>query len=813
MNNALINLNALLTEADAQPTKDSLTDLVTPPVDVLLHELQIHQIELEMQNEALRQSHLDLEASRARYLNLYEFAPVAYLTLTHEGLIHEINLTGAALLGIERRELIDRHFSAIVAPKDADRWYLLFKKLMRHKEEKHTVELLLRRSNNADFHAQLNCQRVTTDVNALAMHISLTDITKYKHAEEALRKSQRDLNHAQAVAHIGSWRIDLSNNKLEWSDETFRIFGIAKGVPLTYPLFLDCVHPADRQLVDAAWKYALAGKPYDIEHRIIVDQKIKWVREQAEIECDDDGSLLSGFGTIEDITEIKSSQDALQHERAFLRQVIDAVPNVIFVKDREGRFLLGNQALAQCYGTSTEGLIGLTEESLNANVDEVTRFYQNDLLVINSCMPQFIPDEKVTHADGSVHWYNSVKIPLIDNNKCNKVLGVATDITDSKRTAEALRLANQRKDEFLAMLAHELRNPLAPIRNTVQLLNRQKITDPTLAKACHVIDHQVTHMVRLLDDLLDVARYIQGKIRLQVEHLELTDIINNAVETSYPLIESRGQALIINQTATPQWIQGDRVRLAQVLSNLLNNAAKYTNEGGKITLSVTQEGSDVVIDIRDTGVGIAPEILPQIFDLFIQADHSLAHSQGGLGIGLTLVRQLVEKHGGTVTAASAGIGHGSTFSVRLPAVSKASSVVAVEITESVLLTPKYRILVVDDYNDAAESLMMVLEAEGHQVEIANFGIKAIEQAPVFHPQVVLLDIGLPDLNGYEVAKKLRTLPETQNALLIALTGYGQPADIELAQSAGFNHYLLKPVDFERLFALLASSPEEHSDKN
>ncbi|WP_432743164.1 PAS domain S-box protein [Methylobacter sp. G7] len=813
MNNALINLNASLTEADAQPTKDSLTDLVAPPVDALLHELQIHQVELEMQNEALRQSHLALEASRARYLNLYELAPVAYLTLTHEGLIHEINLTGAALLGIERRELIDCHFSAIVAPKDTDRWYLLFKKLMRHEEEKHAVELLLRRSNNADFHALLNCQRVTTEVNALAMHISLTDITKYKHAEEALRKSQRDLNHAQAVAHIGSWRIDLSNNKLEWSDETFRIFGIAKGAPLTYPLFLDCVHPADRQLVDAAWKFALTGKPYDIEHRIIVDQKIKWVREQAEIEFDDDGSLLSGFGTTEDITEIKSSQEALQHERAFLRQVIDAVPNVIFVKDREGRFLLGNEALAQSYGTSTEGLIGLTEESFNANVDEVTRFYQNDLLVINSCMPQFIPDEKVTHADGSVHWYNTVKIPLIDNNKCNKVLVVATDMTDSKRTAEALRLANQRKDEFLAMLAHELRNPLAPIRNTVQLLNRQKITDPTLAKACHVIDRQVTHMVRLLDDLLDVARYIQGKIRLQVEHLELTDIINNAVETSYPLIESRGQALIIAQAATPQWIQGDRVRLAQVLSNLLNNAAKYTNEGGKITLSVTQEGSDVVIDIRDTGVGIAPEILPQIFDLFTQADHSLAHSQGGLGIGLTLVRQLVEKHGGTVTAASAGIGHGSTFSVRLPAVSKASSGVEVEITESVLLTPRYRILVVDDYDDAAESLMMVLEAEGHQVEIANFGIKAIEQAPAFHPQVVLLDIGLPDLNGYEVAKKLRTLPETQNAILIALTGYGQPADLELAQSAGFNHYLLKPVDFERLFTLLASSPEEHSDKD
>jgi PAS domain S-box-containing protein len=629
------------------------------------------------------------------------------------------------------------------------------------------------------------------------------DITDRKQVEEALRKSQRDLNHAQAVAHIGSWRIDLCSNKLEWSDETYRIFGIPKNTPLTYQIFIDCVHPADRQSVETAWKYALTGKLYDIEHRIIVDQKIKWVREQAELEFDYYGSLLSGFGTVEDITDLKSSQEALQHERSFLRQVIDAVPNVIFVKDREGHFLLGNQALAQSYGTSTEGLIGLTEESFNSNIDEVSSFYQNDLLVINSRTSKFIPDGKVTHADGSVHWYNTVKIPLIDNKECNKVLVVATDITDSKRTAEDLRLLNQRKDEFLAMLAHELRNPLAPIRNAVQLLNMQKNTDPTVERACNVIDRQVTHMVRLLDDLLDVARIMLGKISLKVERADLADIINNAVETCLPLIESRGQELIISQAIGPLWIKGDRIRLAQVLSNLLNNAAKYTNEGGNITLSVTEDGSDVVIIIRDTGIGISPDILPQVFDLFIQADHSLAHSQGGLGIGLTLVQRLVEKHGGTVTAASAGIGHGSSFMVRLPKVSTVS-VTESEMSKSELPSSKYRILVVDDYADAAESLMMVLEAEGHEVEIANCGIKAIEQAQLFHPQVVLLDIGLPDMNGYEVAKRLRAMPETRDILLIALTGYGQPGDLELAKFAGFNHYLLKPVDFEKLFALLVS---------
>jgi CheY-like chemotaxis protein/nitrogen-specific signal transduction histidine kinase len=393
------------------------------------------------------------------------------------------------------------------------------------------------------------------------------------------------------------------------------------------------------------------------------------------------------------------------------------------------------------------------------------------------------------------------------------VLVVATNITERKRAEEALCLADQRKDEFLAMLAHELRNPLAPIRNAVQLLKIQAATDPRLAWSCNTIDRQVTHMARLLDDLLDVARIMQGKIRLNIERIELTDIVNNALETSHLLIESRGQELIISQTMHSQWINGDRVRLAQVLSNLLNNASKYTDEGGKITLSIMRENAEIVIEIRDTGIGIAPDILPHIFDLFTQADHSLAHSQGGLGIGLTLVRQLVEIHGGTVSAASAGIGKGSSFTVRLPASMMNLSATESVLTESTLPLPKRRILIVDDYADAAESLMMVLEAEGHQIEIADCGMKAIEQAQVFQPQVVLLDIGLPDLNGYEVAKRLRTLPETRDAILIALTGYGKPEDLEFSKAAGFNHYLLKPLDFEKLSSLLASIPNERFGKD
>ncbi len=649
-----------------------------------------------------------------------------------------------------------------------------------------------------------------TDYDEQGMARNMTgiciDITKTKKAEEALRKSQKDLNRAQAVAHIGSWRMDVCNNILEWSDETFRIFGITKGTPLTYQSFLDSVHPADRHFVDAAWQDALIGKPYDIEHRILVDQKVKWVRELAELEFDEHGLLLGAFGIMEDITNIKISQEALQHERTFLRQVIDATPSMIFVKDREGRFLLGNEALAKCYGTNSESLIGLIDENFNPNADEVSHFNQVDLEVISSCLPKLIPEEKVTHADGSEHWYNTVKIPLIDNdNSCNKLLGVATDITERKRAKEDLLQADRRKDQFLAMLAHELRNPLAPIRNTVQLLKMQEATDPKLAVSLNVIDRQVTHMARLLDDLLDVARIMQGKITLQAECFELADVVNDAIDTTRSLIESRGQELIILKTSTRQWIEGDSVRLAQVLANLLNNAAKYTGEGGKITLSVMRECPDAVIEIRDSGIGIAPDILPQIFELFIQADQSLAHSQGGLGIGLTLVRKLVEIHGGTVTAASPGIGQGSTFTIRLPALSMESSATESTPTECAVPMSKFRILVVDDYADAAESLAMLLQTEGHEVETADCGMKAIEQAQVFNPQIVLLDIGLPDLDGYEVAKRLRMLPGLRDAILIALTGYGQTEDIERSKSAGFNYHLLNPLNFEKLSALLTSS--------
>jgi CheY-like chemotaxis protein len=311
-------------------------------------------------------------------------------------------------------------------------------------------------------------------------------------------------------------------------------------------------------------------------------------------------------------------------------------------------------------------------------------------------------------------------------------------------------------------------------------------------------------MAQLIDDLLDVARIMQDKITLKMDYFDFAEIVDYAIETCSPLIEARKQELVISRPKTPLWIKGDRVRLTQVLSNLLNNAAKFSDGGSKITLALMQEAEQVLIKVQDTGVGISTDMLPCIFDLFAQDGPPLARSQGGLGVGLTLARRLVELHGGTLCAASAGKSKGSEFTVCLPLANATSAHKAPQ-PDPLQAAVRLRVLVVDDYADVAESLALLLQIKGHDVETANCGLKAIENARAFRPQVVLLDIGLPDISGFEVAKQLRELPETRQAFLIAISGYGGPEYVEQSKSSGFDEHLLKPVDSLKLSALLETA--------
>jgi signal transduction histidine kinase len=404
----------------------------------------------------------------------------------------------------------------------------------------------------------------------------------------------------------------------------------------------------------------------------------------------------------------------------------------------------------------------------------------------------------------------------------NTLLRTRYDIAiEAARLAEMLRLrdmleqrtreliaADRQKDAFLATLAHELRNPLAPIRNAVHIMQLKSPPEPDLQWGLDVIDRQLQQMTRLIDDLLDISRITQNVLELRRERLDLGAVLNMAVETSRPLIEDAGHAFAVTLPPEPVALDADPIRLAQVISNLLNNASKYTEWGGHIWLTAERQGNEAVVTVRDTGGGIPAEVLPHVFDMFMQGDRSRDPAQSGLGIGLSLAKRIVELHGGTITAHSDGPGHGSTFTVRLPAVHEPLSARPRARHGRARQEPTVsrRILVVDDERLSAASLGKLLEIAGHEIRTAHDGLEALGMADEFRPDVVLLDIGLPKLNGHEVARRIRRQPWGQGTALIALTGWGQETDRHLSKEAGFDHHLVKPVNSSALLQLLASLP-------
>jgi len=513
--------------------------------------------------------------------------------------------------------------------------------------------------------------------HVIRMAGSESDITERKQIEQALRDSQADLNRAQSVGQIGSWRLNVQRNELHWSDENHHIFGIPVGTSLTYETFLSTIHPDDRAYVDRMWTAALQGAPYDIEHRLIADGVVKWVRERAELEFDEQGSLLGGFGTTQDVTGLKQAEQALIE-------------------------------------------------------------------------------------------------------------------------------ADQRKDEFLAMLAHELRNPLTPIRNAAHVLGRLSTQEPRVKWAQQVIERQVGHLTRLVDELLDVSRIVRGKVALKMEPVELATVVNQALDMARPLIDSMRHQITLRLPGQPVRLEGDPVRLAQIVLNLLDNASKYTPEGGRIEVEASVAGPVVEIRVRDNGMGIAADLLPQIFDLFQQGERTLDRSQGGLGIGLTLVKRLVELHGGLLEAHSAGAGMGSEFTIWLPVLPGTSATARPELLQAHPATAHCRVLVVDDDPAVSDSMSVLLQIEGHEVRVAASGEAALDLACSFRPQLVLLDIGLQGMDGYEVARLLRAQQAVDEKLcLVAVTGYGHEAARARSEEAGFDRHLVKPVSPETLCELLA----------
>jgi two-component system CheB/CheR fusion protein len=500
--------------------------------------------------------------------------------------------------------------------------------------------------------------------------------------------------------------------------------------------------------------------------------------------------------------------------RESLRPLLESSWDVVCLLDRDGVVRYANPSITRILGYAPAEFVGrhalepMHPDDGPATAPLFARLTQSPRATFNHTF-------RYRHRDGSWRWIEGAGTNLLDDPAVGAVVASFRDVTEHKaleqalqQRAEQLAEADRRKDQFLAMLAHELRNPLAPIRNALHLLRMSEAREEGAEWAGQMIERQVQTLVRLVEDLLDVSRITCGKIHLRPERVDLPAVLTRAVELARPLIDANRHQLAVSFSAEPLILEADPTRLEQVFANLLNNAAKYTERGGAITLTAERQEGQARVSVRDTGFGIAADLLPRVFDLFAQGDNTRDRAQGGLGIGLTLVKRLVELHGGSVTAHSEGEGKGSEFIVCLPlsreAVEQKGDKDRVGSPSSSGAAGGWKVLVVDDSKDATDSLALLLRLWGHEVRVAHDGQSALKAARSYRPRLVLMDIGLPGLTGHEVARQLRDEFGKERMLLVALTGYGQEEDQERSRQAGFDQHWVKPVEPATLQALLAS---------
>ena len=536
-----------------------------------------------------------------------------------------------------------------------------------------------------------------------------------------------------------------------------------------------------------------------------------WFRFSYSPVRDEDGAVAGMFCACVEMTGEVLAQRYREEENERLVTLFEQAPGIIAVlrgpdhvfelTNRSYLALIGHRALVG--KPAREALPEVEGQGFFELLDHV---YQSGQPFVGHAVPLRVQrDQNDPNAPLEERFIDFVYQPIHDaHGKVSGIFVEGSDVTARKRIEDELRAANRQKDQFLAMLAHELRNPLAPITTAAQLLQRGQMDPPGIQRASDIIARQAAHMTALVNDLLDVSRVTRGQVTLTREPLDMTAIVGEAVEQVRPLIDTRHHTLQVETAPESLRVEGDRTRLIQVLSNILNNAAKYTPPGGRIVLRAGVEADCVTIAVRDNGQGIDPPVLPYIFDLFIQAERTPDRSQGGLGLGLALVKSLVALHGGRVEARSEGPGTGSEFVVHLPRL--VPSGVEEEVSEAVAASAGQglRILVVDDNVDGAEMLGTLLEMNGYQTTLAFNGEDGLASALRVRPDVCLLDIGLPDIDGHELARRLRGMPETSGAMLVALTGYGQVEDQQRARKAGFDHHLVKPADLTKLLELLAT---------
>jgi len=637
------------------------------------------------------------------------------------------------------------------------------------------------------------------------------------HARSAdLRASDERLRLAVEVAGMGVNRIDYGTHTVVLDAIAAALFGLESGVPLPRSVIHATFHPDDKDEIVRRMHQSLdpTGEgTFSMEHRVVhPDGSVHWLFVKKHVMFAETAGVrrpVTGVLAAVDISDRKRVAEALRESEERYRAATVAVSDVIWTNNADGVMEGEQRGWGELTGQSREEYQGygwskaVHPEDAQPTLDEWKRTVAEKRT--------FVFEHRVRRHDGEWRVCSIRAVPVFNaDGAIREWVGVHRDITEQKRDEEKLRQlaadlsdADRRKDEFLATLAHELRNPLAPIRTGLDVMRMSPSGTAAVEKVRAIMERQLGHMVRLVDDLMDVSRISRGKVELKVARVQARAVLDHAVEASRPLIEADGHALVVDAVSESAWVDGDLTRLAQVVSNLLNNAAKYTPAGGRIELAAHVEAGEVVISVTDNGAGISADMLPKVFDLFAQVDRTLDRAQGGLGIGLSVVRKLVELHDGTVTAASPGLGLGSTFTVRLPLAATEEESAAADDPSTDRPTDSLRVLVVDDNVDGAELLSVMLERAGHEARAVHDGLAALAAARDVRPDVVFLDIGLPGMDGHEVARRFRADAAFAGIVLVALTGWGSEDDKRKSREAGFDHHVTKPIDFKRVRELFA----------
>ncbi len=729
----------------------------------------------------------------------------------------QVNDRLCEILGYEREELLESSWQQFTLPEDLSTDQAQFDRLAACEVDGYTQGKRYLRKGGGLIDVAVNVKCVScADGEAEYLIMTVRDITERKAAEQALQarlelQDQLAKMAATVPGVICSFRLRPNGGfAIPYASPAMAdLYGFRpEQVAEDSNLVMGRIHADD---VGHVWETiaesARAMTPWRDTFRYLHPSKGEvWIESHSMPLREADGATL-WHGYTQDITERKQGEERLRRQLHLNQAMTDCAAESIFLTDADDRITFVNPEAERVFGYTSHEFLGQGLHDLLHHHHPDGRPYPFE--DCPNCRI-YASGEGIRHhevvffrKDGSPVTMTCSNAPLeIDGELTGAVL-IAHDISAHKRAEQALREADQHKDEFLAMLAHELRNPLAPIRNAAYVLGRLELADPRVRWAQALIENQVTHLTRLVDDLLDVSRIAWGKIELKREPVEFATLVQQALETCGPLIEAKGHQLTLSLPDPPLVLFGDPVRLTQVLINLLDNAAQYTPDHGFIELRARREGQEIEMAIRDNGSGIPAALQPCLFDLFQQGERSLERAQGGLGIGLTLVKNLVELHGGQVEVFSAGPGKGTIFTVRLPIQVESLALPRGQPCQAERSRRAGRVLVVDDDPAVVESTAVFLALEGYEVRTADSGAAALKQMAEFQPRAVLLDIGLPGQDGYEVARRLRQLPGGADLQLVAVSGYGHDEAVSRCREAGFDHHLVKPVDPAELSALLA----------